>query len=63
MSAFSFAKQAFGREKPHSSTTDWIDILTSSTIEEEAYDGQDPFLCHFFLLKQAMFDLQDTRIS
>ncbi|KAF8167688.1 hypothetical protein B0H34DRAFT_682695 [Crassisporium funariophilum] len=39
MSALSFARQAFGREKPHSSITDWVDILTSSSIEEEAYDG------------------------
>ncbi|PPR00039.1 hypothetical protein CVT24_009048 [Panaeolus cyanescens] len=39
MSAFSFARQAFGREKPHSSITDWVDILTGSSIEEEAYDG------------------------
>ncbi|GLB35941.1 putative VHS domain containing protein [Lyophyllum shimeji] len=39
MSAFSFAKQAFGREKPHSSITDWVDILTASNIAEEAYDG------------------------
>lgn len=39
MSALSFARQAFGREKPHSSITDWVDILTSSNIEEEAYDG------------------------
>ncbi|KAF9460132.1 hypothetical protein BDZ94DRAFT_1223642 [Collybia nuda] len=39
MSAFSFARQAFGREKPHSSITDWVDILTLSNIEEEAYDG------------------------
>ncbi|KAF8973631.1 hypothetical protein BDZ97DRAFT_381722 [Flammula alnicola] len=39
MSALSFARQAFGREKPHSSITDWVDILTSVNIEEEAYDG------------------------
>ncbi|KAG5644603.1 hypothetical protein DXG03_008081 [Asterophora parasitica] len=39
MSALSFARQAFGREKPHSSITAWVDILTSSNIEEEAYDG------------------------
>ncbi|KAF5384868.1 hypothetical protein D9615_001333 [Tricholomella constricta] len=39
MSALNFARQAFGREKPHSSITDWVDILTSSGIEEEAYDG------------------------
>ncbi|KAG6832543.1 hypothetical protein H0H92_000172 [Tricholoma furcatifolium] len=39
MSALHFAKQAFGREKPHSSITDWVEILTTSGIEDEAYDG------------------------
>ncbi|KAK2461586.1 hypothetical protein APHAL10511_006049 [Amanita phalloides] len=39
MSALSFARQALGFEKPHSSVTDWIDILTSNKITEEAYDG------------------------
>ncbi|KIM47793.1 hypothetical protein M413DRAFT_22397 [Hebeloma cylindrosporum] len=39
MSALNFARQAFGREKPRSSITEWVDILTSSNIEEEAYDG------------------------
>ncbi|KAF8349692.1 hypothetical protein F5887DRAFT_1069969 [Amanita rubescens] len=39
MSALSFARQAFGFEKPHSSVTDWIDILTSNKISEEAYEG------------------------
>ncbi|KAF9566102.1 hypothetical protein CPC08DRAFT_128322 [Agrocybe pediades] len=39
MSALTFARQAFGREKPHSSITDWVEILTSSNIDEEAYDG------------------------
>ncbi|PFH54863.1 hypothetical protein AMATHDRAFT_134726 [Amanita thiersii Skay4041] len=39
MSAFSFARQAFRFEKPHSSVTDWIEILTSNNIQEEAYDG------------------------
>ncbi|KAG6821395.1 hypothetical protein H0H93_014192 [Arthromyces matolae] len=39
MSALNFAKQAFLREKPHSSITDWVEILTSSGIEDEAYDG------------------------
>ncbi|KAG6817735.1 hypothetical protein H0H87_004526 [Tephrocybe sp. NHM501043] len=39
MSALTFARQAFGREKPHSSITDWVDILTASGIEDEAYDG------------------------
>ncbi|KAF8665338.1 hypothetical protein AX16_000357 [Volvariella volvacea WC 439] len=38
MSSLSFAK-AFGREKPHSSTTDWIEILTADSIVEESYDG------------------------
>ncbi|KAF8898967.1 hypothetical protein BD779DRAFT_1795515 [Infundibulicybe gibba] len=39
MSAMSFARQAFGREKPRSSVTDWIEILTAANIAEEAYDG------------------------
>ncbi|KAJ8496122.1 hypothetical protein ONZ45_g12563 [Pleurotus djamor] len=39
MSAISFARQAFSREKPHSSITDWVEILTSSNYEDEAYDG------------------------
>ncbi|KAK0455974.1 hypothetical protein EV421DRAFT_1895243 [Armillaria borealis] len=39
MSAIKFAREAFGREKPHSSITDWVEILTASTIAEEAYDG------------------------
>ncbi|KAJ3821202.1 hypothetical protein F5878DRAFT_539847 [Lentinula raphanica] len=39
MSAITFARQAFNREKPHSSITDWVDILTANHIEEEAYDG------------------------
>ncbi|TRM65906.1 hypothetical protein BD626DRAFT_566549 [Schizophyllum amplum] len=34
----SFAK-AFSRDKPHSSITDWVDILTANTIDDEAYDG------------------------
>ncbi|KAF7347644.1 VHS domain protein [Mycena venus] len=33
-----FAK-AFNREKPHSSITDWVDILTADSVAEEAYDG------------------------
>ncbi|KAF8488531.1 hypothetical protein JB92DRAFT_3101042 [Gautieria morchelliformis] len=33
------AVQAFNREKPHSSITDWIEILTSSNYDAEAYDG------------------------
>ncbi|KII94112.1 hypothetical protein PLICRDRAFT_36348 [Plicaturopsis crispa FD-325 SS-3] len=43
MSGYSgFAKQvqsAFNREKPHSSITDWVTILTSPGYEDEAYDG------------------------
>ncbi|KAJ7109990.1 hypothetical protein C8R44DRAFT_269371 [Mycena epipterygia] len=39
MSAISFAKHAFNREKPHSSITDWVDILTADSLAEEAYDG------------------------
>ncbi|KAJ3750662.1 hypothetical protein DFH05DRAFT_1386972 [Lentinula detonsa] len=39
MSAITFARQAFNREKPHSSITNWVDILTANHIEEEAYDG------------------------
>ncbi|KAI0361468.1 seryl-tRNA synthetase [Trametes cingulata] len=33
------AYSAFNREKPHSSITEWVEILTSSTYEDEAYDG------------------------
>ncbi|KAL0578492.1 hypothetical protein V5O48_003485 [Marasmius crinis-equi] len=39
MSALNFARQVFNPEKPHSSITDWVDILTANTIAEEAYDG------------------------
>ncbi|GJE85873.1 hypothetical protein PsYK624_019520 [Phanerochaete sordida] len=42
MSAISFAKQAysaFNREKPHSSITEWVEILTAPGTEDEAYDG------------------------
>ncbi|KAJ7070822.1 hypothetical protein C8F01DRAFT_1107979 [Mycena amicta] len=39
MSAMSFARNAFKTEKPHSSITDWVDILTADGIEDEAYDG------------------------
>ncbi|KAG5654705.1 hypothetical protein H0H81_007461 [Sphagnurus paluster] len=39
MSALNFARQALGREKPHSSITDLVEILTASHIAEEAYDG------------------------
>ncbi|KIY51251.1 hypothetical protein FISHEDRAFT_37537 [Fistulina hepatica ATCC 64428] len=31
--------RAFSREKPHSSISDWVDILTAPTTEDEAYDG------------------------
>jgi len=30
---------AFNREKPHSSITEWVEILTSRNYEDEAYDG------------------------
>ncbi|KAI0655211.1 hypothetical protein C8Q70DRAFT_1047594 [Cubamyces menziesii] len=33
------AYSAFNREKPHSSITEWVEILTSSNYEDEAYDG------------------------
>ncbi|KDQ63321.1 hypothetical protein JAAARDRAFT_120204 [Jaapia argillacea MUCL 33604] len=36
------AKTAYSflnHEKPHSSITDWVEILTSSNVEDEAYDG------------------------
>ncbi|KAH9982882.1 hypothetical protein BGW80DRAFT_1555903 [Lactifluus volemus] len=42
MSARSFAKQAaaaFSKEKPRSSITEWVDILTSSSYDDEVYDG------------------------
>ncbi|KAH9944270.1 uncharacterized protein BXZ73DRAFT_87198 [Epithele typhae] len=42
MSTMSFAKQAysvFNREKPHSSISEWVEILTSSSYDGEAYDG------------------------
>ncbi|TCD68095.1 putative actin patch assembly and actin polymerization protein [Steccherinum ochraceum] len=42
MSAMSLAKQAysaFNREKPHSSITEWVEILTSRSYNDEAYDG------------------------
>ncbi|KAJ7492404.1 hypothetical protein FB451DRAFT_1502684 [Mycena latifolia] len=38
MAAMSFAK-AFNREKPHSSISDWVDILTADSLDDEAYDG------------------------
>lgn len=34
----SFAK-AFRNEKPHSSISDWVDILTADSVDDEAYDG------------------------
>lgn len=40
--SLSFAKQAysaFNREKPRSSITEWVEILTSSSYDDEAYDG------------------------
>ncbi|EJD03661.1 uncharacterized protein FOMMEDRAFT_82732 [Fomitiporia mediterranea MF3/22] len=42
MAALSLTKQALsvlGREKPHSSITDLVEILTSPNYEDEAYDG------------------------
>lgn len=40
MSALNFAKLAFGIDnKPHSSVTEWVEILTSNKIEDEAYEG------------------------
>ncbi|KAH9835907.1 uncharacterized protein C8Q71DRAFT_858740 [Rhodofomes roseus] len=42
MSAIALAKQAYtalNREKPHSSITDWVEILTSTNYDDEAYDG------------------------
>ncbi|KAG1784185.1 hypothetical protein EV702DRAFT_957684 [Suillus placidus] len=39
MSALKFAVSALNREKPHSSITDWVDILTSPSYSDEAYDG------------------------
>jgi len=42
MSSMSFGKQvisAFNREKPNSSITQWVEILTSLNYDDEAYDG------------------------
>lgn len=42
MATISIAKAAYSflnHEKPHSSVTDWVEILTASTVEDEAYDG------------------------
>ncbi|KAI0756863.1 seryl-tRNA synthetase [Daedaleopsis nitida] len=33
------AYSAFNREKPHSSITEWVEILTSSSYDGETYDG------------------------
>jgi hypothetical protein len=41
-SAFSLAKHAaaaFSKEKPRSSITEWVDILTSTSYADEVYDG------------------------
>lgn len=49
MAAKSFGKQvasAFNREKPNSSITQWVDILTAAGYEDEAYDGY-VYLCYF----------------
>ncbi|KAI0275053.1 hypothetical protein BC834DRAFT_27905 [Gloeopeniophorella convolvens] len=42
MSALSLAKHAaaaFSKEKPRSSITEWVDILTSPSYDDEVYDG------------------------
>ncbi|KAG9314185.1 hypothetical protein JVU11DRAFT_4971 [Chiua virens] len=39
MSALKLAVSALNREKPHSSITDWVEILTSPSYTDEAYDG------------------------
>ncbi|KIJ65032.1 hypothetical protein HYDPIDRAFT_88841 [Hydnomerulius pinastri MD-312] len=39
MAALKFAVSALNREKPHSSVTDWVEILTSREYGDEAYDG------------------------
>ncbi|TFK56705.1 hypothetical protein OE88DRAFT_1730168 [Heliocybe sulcata] len=42
MATIGIAKAAYSflnHEKPHSSVTDWVEILTASTVEDEAYDG------------------------
>ncbi|KZT02488.1 uncharacterized protein LAESUDRAFT_730235 [Laetiporus sulphureus 93-53] len=42
MSAMQLAKQAYtalNRDKPHSSITDWVEILTSTNYDAETYDG------------------------
>ncbi|KAF9454067.1 hypothetical protein P691DRAFT_770788 [Macrolepiota fuliginosa MF-IS2] len=38
ISSFNF-KQAFGRDKPHSSVTDWVEIMTAAQTAEESYEG------------------------
>ncbi|KAI0688131.1 hypothetical protein BC835DRAFT_1408167 [Cytidiella melzeri] len=42
MAAISLAKQAylaFNKEKPHSSITEWVELLTAPNTADEAYDG------------------------
>ncbi|EGO01224.1 hypothetical protein SERLA73DRAFT_167348 [Serpula lacrymans var. lacrymans S7.3] len=39
MSAIKSAISALNRDKPHSSITDWVEILTSAAYDDEAYDG------------------------
>ncbi|KZT30870.1 hypothetical protein NEOLEDRAFT_1126522 [Neolentinus lepideus HHB14362 ss-1] len=42
MATIGIAKAAYSflnHEKPHSSVTDWVEILTASTVEDEAFDG------------------------
>ncbi|KAF8445740.1 hypothetical protein L210DRAFT_3610345 [Boletus edulis BED1] len=39
MSALRLAVSALNRDKPHSSITDWVEILTSPAYHDEAYDG------------------------
>ncbi|KAG6380999.1 hypothetical protein JVT61DRAFT_5394 [Boletus reticuloceps] len=39
MSALRLAVSALNRDKPHSSITDWVEILTSLAYHDEAYDG------------------------
>lgn len=63
MSAIHLAKSAvsaFSREKPLSSITNWVDILTGPSYDDEAYDGYVQFVqfsCIDFTGEQ------DTRIG
>ncbi|KAG6333905.1 hypothetical protein ID866_5190 [Astraeus odoratus] len=50
MSAFKFAVSALNREKPRSSITDLIEILTSQSQEDESYDNL-PELAHSISLQ------------